>query len=549
LTLVIRMNWKKGTALAALIAGLLAFGAQAQVLDFTITSAPSPVGSGARAMGQAGAFIATADDGTAASWNPAALIILEKPEAAVVGSSEGQARLYRDEDDQSFTSYSFNYIAASYPFSIKEKNFVVSLNYQRLFDFNYHLERNLAGLVPSQVAYGAASFDDHPCGCLDAGGGFIPCDGSAGPVASYIPCTAGTPTDPTDDFYLGVVNQDVKRVQALRQEVTQTGDIGAVAPAFAVQIIPRFSLGFTYNFWMDGFVNRGYTRTTEQRQTVFEQNNSFTFQDLNLNLEYDPGIDVGFPAPGVPTVTRSHLKIDERFRFRGQNFNLGLLAKVTGRTSVGLVWRSGFDADVKWKYEYLQTQSRLVGDTFQQIGSATRSHFSEDITMHFPDSFGLGVANRFSDAFSMEADATLVRWDTFTTEMIVTDPLTGRRRKETFSAVSGLRRSESGVDPTATVRLGGEYIFIREKYAVPLRAGAFYDPQPAEKSPQNYWGGTLGAGFAWKGIIVDAAYIYRFANDVDLITTTNAAGTRLAQIERGDVQQHSFLLSTIYHFE
>jgi hypothetical protein len=48
---------------------------------------------------------------------------------------------------------------------------------------------------------------------------------------------------------------------------------------------------------------------------------------------------------------------------------------------------------------------------------------------------------------------------------------------------------------------------------------------------------------------MDAAYIYRFANGVELITTTNAAGTRLEQIERGDVQQHSFLLSAIYHFE
>jgi len=32
--------------------------------------------------GRGGAFIAIADDGTAASWNPAALIILERPEAA-----------------------------------------------------------------------------------------------------------------------------------------------------------------------------------------------------------------------------------------------------------------------------------------------------------------------------------------------------------------------------------------------------------------------------------------------------------------------------------
>jgi hypothetical protein len=39
-----------------------------------VASPPVPVGSGARAMAMGGAFIATADDATAASWNPAGLI-------------------------------------------------------------------------------------------------------------------------------------------------------------------------------------------------------------------------------------------------------------------------------------------------------------------------------------------------------------------------------------------------------------------------------------------------------------------------------------------
>ena len=44
------------------------------------TSSPNPVGSGARAIGMGGAFIAVADDATAASWNPAGLTQLKKPE-------------------------------------------------------------------------------------------------------------------------------------------------------------------------------------------------------------------------------------------------------------------------------------------------------------------------------------------------------------------------------------------------------------------------------------------------------------------------------------
>ena len=48
------------------------------------TSFSAVVGSGARAFGMGGAFIAVADDATAASWNPAGLSQLEKPELSGV---------------------------------------------------------------------------------------------------------------------------------------------------------------------------------------------------------------------------------------------------------------------------------------------------------------------------------------------------------------------------------------------------------------------------------------------------------------------------------
>ena len=44
----------------------------------------SNVGSGARAMGMGGAFVAVADDATAASWNPAGLTALTRPEFSFV---------------------------------------------------------------------------------------------------------------------------------------------------------------------------------------------------------------------------------------------------------------------------------------------------------------------------------------------------------------------------------------------------------------------------------------------------------------------------------
>ena len=45
-----------------------------------IGTSPNPVGSGARAMSKGNAFIAVADDATAASWNPGGLTQLQEPE-------------------------------------------------------------------------------------------------------------------------------------------------------------------------------------------------------------------------------------------------------------------------------------------------------------------------------------------------------------------------------------------------------------------------------------------------------------------------------------
>ena len=43
-------------------------------------------GAGARAYGMGGAFLARADDATAASWNPAGLSYLRLPELSLVGT-------------------------------------------------------------------------------------------------------------------------------------------------------------------------------------------------------------------------------------------------------------------------------------------------------------------------------------------------------------------------------------------------------------------------------------------------------------------------------
>jgi len=70
-------------------------------------------GSGVRAAGMANAFTAISDDGSAASWNPAGLGQLRKPELSIVSTTAGRtgsAAGFRTLDDlSSFTSSSSSY--------------------------------------------------------------------------------------------------------------------------------------------------------------------------------------------------------------------------------------------------------------------------------------------------------------------------------------------------------------------------------------------------------------------------------------------------------
>src|SRR5260370_42407017 len=81
---------RRAIGVAFLVAGLLrADGAVAQSLqNVVLRNSFSPIGAGARGLGMGGAFIAVADDGTAASFNPAGLAQLRRTELAIVGFTD-----------------------------------------------------------------------------------------------------------------------------------------------------------------------------------------------------------------------------------------------------------------------------------------------------------------------------------------------------------------------------------------------------------------------------------------------------------------------------
>ncbi|MBK5257140.1 MAG: hypothetical protein JJE39_14010 [Vicinamibacteria bacterium] len=80
------MTLSKLSMRLSLALALMGSSAQAQpVQNIVLRNSFSPVGTGARGLGMGGAFIAVADDGTAASFNPAGLSQLRRSEISLVG--------------------------------------------------------------------------------------------------------------------------------------------------------------------------------------------------------------------------------------------------------------------------------------------------------------------------------------------------------------------------------------------------------------------------------------------------------------------------------
>jgi len=98
-------------------------------------------GSGARAWGMAGAFLARPDDATAASWNPAGLSYLRIPEVSVAvvwGDLDSPTRTAGQiTTDVNQSGQSPDFAAATYPISIGSASGAVQLGFQRVISFDY----------------------------------------------------------------------------------------------------------------------------------------------------------------------------------------------------------------------------------------------------------------------------------------------------------------------------------------------------------------------------------------------------------------------------
>jgi hypothetical protein len=125
-------------------------------------------GAGARALGMAGAFLARADDATAASWNPAGLSYLRLPEVTVVYSgaqTRGAEKFIGDTPEgmvparrRDFSKGSDpEFLAATWPFAFGRVTGAAQLSYQRVISFTFG--REITDFFPLRFIESDGGFD------------------------------------------------------------------------------------------------------------------------------------------------------------------------------------------------------------------------------------------------------------------------------------------------------------------------------------------------------------------------------------------------------
>jgi long-subunit fatty acid transport protein len=456
-------------------------GTEAAALDFDMSSTLNPVGSGARATGMGGAFIGVADDATAASWNPAGLVQLEKPEVSAVYGHFHRIQNYDSPShpeiasEEGIDTDSLNYASIAYPFVLFNRNMIVSLNYQRL----YELDKEIKGDFIYDIE------DDDPAVDID-------------------------------------ISQGTER--------TVDGHLYALSPAMAVQVVPGFYLGATLNIW-DNIVGRN----------GWENKKKFTTTtNVNISME-EPG--VFSYDERKHDVSTQH--ITQNVSFEGINQNIGFLWEITDSLTLGGVYKTPFDADLEIKVDETNIDQCTSTSTTTFFGESVsegpidcsvpqppKSRETYDYTLRMPPAYGIGLSYRHSDRLTVALDVYRTEWSRF----IIID-----EEDNEINPLTGVDIRSGRLKDTTQVRLGTEYLFIKDKYVIPVRFGLFYDPEPAAGHVDDFYGFSLGTGISYGNIALDTSYQFRTGND--------ATGDLLPEIDgsRVDIKQHIWMVSMIIY--
>jgi long-subunit fatty acid transport protein len=373
-------------------------------------------GSGARALGMGGAFLARADDATAASWNPAGLSYLRFPELSfayaggnfVSRDTIAETNQLASEDHRH--GHDPEFVAATYPIHIGPVSGSAQLSYQRLISFT--VDRTIDEIFAADPATGQ-------------------------PAVSR------------------------------RSSIVQRGGFDVVALGTGLQVTRTLRLGATLNRWFNGY-----------------------------DQTYDKPVELG----------NSHQEF--HYSLRGWNANLGLIWTPAEMLNLGLVYKTGFSADLDIS-KFRSDPFAAPDGTVMRDRMATSDDLGLDPKLEFPASIGVGASLRPRSALTLSVDYTRSRWSEGVIREFFDLPKTGAANVFDVLPYPTLDPTQKQAD-TEQIRAGVEYVFIHGRIKWPLRLGYFNDKQyyQAAKGVPRFDAFTVGTGIIAGPLLFDAAYVF-----------------------------------------
>ena len=464
------------------IALMLSVVSAAQELEISVS--PSPVGSGARAAGMADAFVAIADDATAASWNPAGLIQLERPEISIVGSFNGVVdefeALFHEEVNSSHhaENIDLNYFSAAYPLPLRGRNAIISLNYQRKYDFTrkFTLRYN-----PSKVYSWGAVLNSFQ----------------------------------TLDF-------------------DQQGGLSTLTPAFAIEITPRLSVGLSLNLWRNSFLSdNGWEQVTKFTDLSIigadltwssslnrEEYKDFSGENLTLGVLWNPKPKWSLAA-----------RYDTAFTGSADYSIIGSTLRLTMPSpGAPLSFPLGVEPAVRDEQRKVRFPATLAFGVACRLND--RLTLSCDVTRTDWNDFfvkdGHGVRHSLVDFSDLDNDLTAPHFKpTHTVRLGAEYVFIPKDPPEKLSHLWSLR--------------GG--LFYDEEPATDKSYGFRLPGDNGSGKPDPFYGAALGAGLLLnQRVNLDVAYQIRYGNGVNRDFLRGISGFEENAI------QHRVLLSTVIYF-
>jgi len=457
-------------------------------------------GSGARAFGMGGAFLARADDATAASWNPAGLSYLKDPELSFVyldAGFEGRERsrgisrvagidqpyVLDTRDDRSGGFPDF--MAFTWPWATGDVGGAVQVSFQRVIPFS----------------------------------------------------SSRTITDTLDYDVLD-------RVDTTERTVESTGGFDVLALGTGVRVSRRLRLGLTLNRWFHGYEQ---TVLKLDQRVPSRQNSEFDLSAFNVHLgaivsPWD-SLNLGFVFKTGLTAKASLSRV--RYDAFGPqdgdrtNFNIysydAVRVALPGALGVGASWRPRSSLTLSMDY----TRTNWSEGNIRSFFALARASLTNPVEYPGPDPLHSGD---FCGAYPAD----------YPPDEIPTRPGPGgepvRATCPPVLPYPTLDTTSSQAD-TDQVRVGIEYVVNRGRLKWPVRAGYFRDGQffrSLEGDAPTFDGFTLGTGLILGNVLLDVAYVHESGQYTDRNIVVDDTGRVVSGPARNDTKIHKFYASVIY---